>query len=68
MAGAFEEMDEAEVRSGSSELRRLAEQELRLADQTDLPMFVRSIGWRLSGGRKWRLPSRTNFAHSLWEM
>lgn len=38
MASKFEDTDEAEVRSGSAELRRLAEQELRLAAQSDLPM------------------------------
>lgn len=38
MASKFEDHDETEVRSGSAELRRLAEQELRLAEQSDLPM------------------------------
>jgi hypothetical protein len=33
-----EDSEEAEVRSGSAELRRLAEQELRLASESDLPM------------------------------
>lgn len=33
-----EDADEAEVRSGSAELRRLAGQESRLADQSELPM------------------------------
>jgi hypothetical protein len=38
MASDFEDKGELELRSGSAELRRLAEQEQRLADQSDLPM------------------------------
>ena len=38
MAADFEDKGEPELRSGSTELRRLAEQEQRLADQADLPM------------------------------
>jgi hypothetical protein len=38
MPSKLEDDDEAEVRSGSAELRRLAEQEYRLADQSELPM------------------------------